>query len=322
MISRRLLAKVVLAVILAMVSASTAVSLGCPPIWAWVIGLMAGLSVPLFSYLAGLCRWYWMARQARASTGKRPLASFLTIEDWLPAETCKRVEGLIEKMPNESVLGKIDNDGRLLSFCGELPGFEQVDRAAFVERYRFDLALVVINRAVLIRKDYRGDRDAFLREWSSLAVLGTTSCTPAVHHVDEKGLRLYKSFIPGSTLRQRLVESGARILSVDTESDPELAGLSPRDRLEAVWARGRDHFESAVGPEFFRRLEGRLAAIHRFGVTGFSLTFGNVVLDEDGERLWFIDFDAARIYRSWDPRLARRRDRDHKLFRRIYGGAL
>ena len=49
-----------------------------------------------------------------------------------------------------------------------------------------------------------------------------------------------KSFIPGSTVRDLLVRAGARVLSVETEADPELLALSQRERIEAVWARGRE----------------------------------------------------------------------------------
>jgi hypothetical protein len=140
--------------------------------------------------------------------------------------------------------------------------------------------------------------------------------------VDEKRLLLYKSFVPGPTLRQRLAASGARILSCETDADPRLAGLSPPERLAAVWERGREHFDAAVSPDLLDLLRSRRDAIHRGGVTGFSLTFGNVVIGEGDGKPWFIDFDAARTHhRPGSPVFAYRRDRDRELFDRIYLGA-
>ncbi len=238
---------------------------------------------------------------------------------WLPQATLETAAS--HSRPGEStVLGRIDNDGRVLALLGPLPGLEGVDPADFVERYRYGLDLVLDGDTVLIRKDYRGNRRAFLREWRSLAALEGLAGCPAVHRVDVERLRLYKSFVPGPTVRQLLVAAGARILSVDTEADPGLADLDRFGRIEAVWARGRQRFAEALPENFLPRLERLLDAIHRRGVTGFSLTFGNVVLQEGSAQPWLIDFDAVEIHhRPRGLRFAACRDRDRDLFNRIYG---
>ena len=261
-----------------------------------------------------------MAKRARALVAANAPQNLLSYRRWLPAETRRHVEELRRQAPGEPfTLGRIDNDGRLLTPYGDLPGLDSVDPEAFVERYRYGLDLVLVGDAVLVRKDYRGDRDAFLREWLSLAVLGETSCTPSVHHVDEQRLLLFKSYVPGATLRQRLVESGARILSVQTDGDPDLTGLSALERIEAVWTRGRELLGKATRPDFLDDLKHRLERVHRRGVTGFSLTFGNIVLHEDDARPWFIDFDSARTHRR--PRgflFTHARERHREIFSRIY----
>lgn len=216
------------------------------------------------------------------------------------------------------VVGRIDNDGRLLAFQGPLSDLDEVDATDFVERYRFDLDIVRHGDFLALRKNYRGNRQAFLREWRSLAALGGQQGCPTVHRVDEENLVLYKSFIAGQTLRQHLARSGARILSVDTEGDPELAQLSAEERLEAVWSRGRDVFAKALPEGLLTLFEQRLDALHRQGVTGFSLSFGNVVLHR-GEP-WLIDFDAAVAHDDLGSlAFALSRDRDRQLFNRIYG---
>ncbi len=288
-----------------------------------VAGLSTAVAVLLGLFLIRSGQRARLARRARALTHTASSPSFLTVDQWLaPVVLTPEVRERLQadrSMKQPILLGRIDNDGRILSEIGELPGFESVDRETFVERYRYGLDLVAIDGAVLIRKDYRGDRGAFLREWLSLATLGETSFSPAIHHVDERRLLLFKSFVPGTTLRQRLVESGARILSFQTESDPELAGLSTIDRLEAVWARGREHFGVTFGRDLLDRLDRRLEAIHDRGVTGFSLSFGNVVLEETSDRPWFIDFDAARVHlRRQTPSFLHNQARDRELFRRIY----
>lgn len=250
----------------------------------------------------------------------RPAADhFVAAESWLPEETRKEVLRRQQEDAGATILlGRIDNDGRLLPVLGPVPDFDLVSSDDFVPRYRYDVDLVVEDGRVLVRKGYRGDREGFLREWASLARL-EGSAAPAVHRADEDRLELSKAFLPGPTLRQYLVEAGARILSVETESDPEIQALEGVDRLEAVWSRGRERF-SALPEGTVDELERRLDAVHRHAVTGFSLTYGNVALVGAEEEPQFLDFDGADVHRRPEGvRFALARDRDRRLFRRIYG---
>ncbi len=258
-----------------------------------------------------------------AADPERPATGSPPARTWLPRATLEEAASRAGGSSEPAVLGRIDNDGRFLAACGPIPGLDEVTPEAFVPRYRYDLDLVLDGDAVQVRKDFRGDRRAFEREWRSLSVLAGLAGTPAVHRVEEARTVLFKSFVPGQTLRQRLVEAGARILSADTETEAELADLDPAARIEAVWARGRECLPQALAPGWLRALEQRLDAIHRRGVTGFSLSFGNVVLHPETEEPWFIDFDAAETHRGpRGLRFAACRDRDRDLFNRIYGRSL
>ncbi len=239
----------------------------------------------------------------------------LSAREWLPQATLD-----IASRRRSELLGRIDNDGRLMALCGSVPGMDEVETEAFVARYRYDLDLVLDGDTVQIRKDFRDDRHAFRREWRSLVALNGIAGTPKVHRADPDRAVLFKSFVPGQTLRQRLVKAGARILSIDTETDPELAELDAAARIERVWARGRELLSKAIAPDLLAKLDRRLEAIHRCGVTGFSLSFGNVVLHHETGEPWFIDFDAAETHRHARGVLfASCRDRDRDLYNRIYG---
>jgi SAM-dependent methyltransferase len=224
---------------------------------------------------------------------------------------------------DEIELGEIDNDGRLLDRFGSLPDFPETNREEFVARHRFGLSVVLKNGLVLIRKDFRGDRGAFLREASALTRLPETVNAPAVYFADTTGLTLYKALVPGKTVREHLFNAGAAILTCQSDGDPELSGLGPQARIESVWQRGQDVLEPALGPKFLGALEAQLDAAHRKGVTRFSLTFGNVVVHRRTLEPWFIDFDAARTHRSVSSMLFRlQRDRDRSLFNRVWGGSM
>ncbi len=260
-----------------------------------------------------------------AAAPRKPAAGSPPARAWLPqvamdAAAARRRAGASDE---PVVLGRLDNDGRFLARCGPLPGLDEVAPEAFMARYRYDLELVLDGDSVRVRKDFRGDRRACEREWRSLSALSGLAGVPAVHFVDPARAVLVKSFVGGRTLRQRLVAAGARILSVDTEADSELADLDPASRIEAVWARGRERLPGAAPHALLEILERRLDAIHRRGVTGFSLSFGNVVLHQETEEPWLIDFDAAETHRRpRGLRFAACRDRDRDLFNRIYGRGL
>ncbi len=77
----------------------------------------------------------------------------------------------------------------------------------FVPRRRFSLDLVLVEGRVLVRKDYRGDRQSFSRELAALRRLRGVAGAPQLHAAHPERTTLYKSWIPGATLRDRLAAS-------------------------------------------------------------------------------------------------------------------
>lgn len=220
-------------------------------------------------------------------------------------------------------IGRIDDDGRLLDFFGALPGFPSVSREEFVERKRFELSVVVWDDALLIRKDYRGDARSFIHEWAALAILADKVNVPAIHHVDEQRTVLYKNLIGGKTIREILVSRGAKILHEHTRNDPELASLPRQARIKDVWRRGREVLPKAITGQCRAHLGEQLERAHAAGVTGVSITWGNVVIDETTMTPWFIDLDKARVMRSRESvAMLLLRDLEREQFNELYGSIL
>ncbi|HAM71971.1 MAG TPA: hypothetical protein DCM86_10045 [Verrucomicrobiales bacterium] len=240
------------------------------------------------------------------------------------AETRRRVDDALRTQGGTSLdLGHIDDDGRVVGLHGELPGLPNIRKEEFVPRKRFDLSIVLQEGCVLVRKDYRGNREGFLGEWATLVHLAGKVNVPALHHVDVARTRLFKNLILGETLREHLVAAGARILRVDTNTDPELAHLTEAERIEAVWARAQAYLPRCLTPEALAGMERQVEAAHAAGVTGVSFTYGNVIVDATTGLPWFIDLDKARIHqnvRSLGFQLHRDRERDR--FNKLYGRSL
>jgi 2-polyprenyl-3-methyl-5-hydroxy-6-metoxy-1,4-benzoquinol methylase len=215
-------------------------------------------------------------------------------------------------------IGHIDNDGRALGLFGEISGLTNITEGDFVERYRYPLDIVLIRNYVLLRKDFGNDKMNFLREWYNLALLQKVANTPAVFDVDEDRCLLYKNFIIGRTLRDVLVDAGAKILNTQTDNDPELNALENDARLKKILNRGTDLLPSVISDKFLNRMEKQINKIHSVGIVKLSLTFGNIILDKD-EQPWFVDFEGSRTYKSYqNPIFNWHRDRDRQKFNSIY----
>lgn len=219
-----------------------------------------------------------------------------------------------------SVVASLDGDGYAL---GEVAGFPSVEPSVALPRRRFDLQLVDAGATRFVRKGYRGDQQSWRRELAAMKRLADAGVgAPRVLGADASSTTTDKSLIEGRTLRDLLVEGGAAILSRETQSDPALTGLTAGEQVREIWARGRAAF-GVLPAGFLDALARQLDAVHRAGVTGVALTFGNVVVDATDGGPVFIDFDNTSTHRSTATLgFAAARDRDRRLFNEIYGSNL
>lgn len=288
--------------------------------WATAIGLV---------FIFQRARFISRVGRARALTSKHqkhyPPGTFISWQTWpVNPQTRAAVEALLTpQQDSEIVLGHFDHDGRLLSRFGEWPGLVSISEAAYVGKRYHTVDLVLLNGQVLIKKHFRNNRAAFVREWYNLAHLYTKANVPAIYKADEAQHILYKAFINGRTLRDLMAEVGAIILSSQTNIDPTLDHLAYEHRLEEVWRRGRAVLPKVVPPEFLAALEEQMNRIHATGMAKLSLTFGNLIVGNNDHQPWLIDFEQTRSYGSTRNLLfAFRRDQDRRLFNRIYGTQL
>lgn len=215
----------------------------------------------------------------------------------VPEYTRRQVERLREAHDAEElVIGRIDQNGRVLGLFGPLPGLPATCATEFAAGGRFRLDIVVIADRVLVRKDFQGDRVRFYAEWGTLAYLAGRVNVPAVHYVNEPRGIIYKDLVVGRTIRDILVESGARILTAQTAGDRDLRPLSRRARKRVIEARGTAFLRRCLSEHLLDEVERETLLIHEYGVTGVSTTFQNVVIDSSGTP-WFIDCEHGRIHR-------------------------
>jgi serine/threonine protein kinase len=220
---------------------------------------------------------------------------------------------------SDLVIADIDQDGFLLSRVGDLRGAPTVAPERFLPRRRFDLQVVVRDGVLAVRKDFKGDRGAFVRELTALHELAQAGCNvPAVLDFDVDGLVLTVSYVVGAVLREELARRGALLRDRDVRHRG-LLGPTSRLREHQRIARGRELLDTAVGPDFAARYFAQLRKVHAAGYVLHDIKYGNVVIEQDSGAPYLIDFDAARTYPSVGY-LTRRflRDQDYRKFNRHF----
>ena len=90
-----------------------------------------------------------------------------------------------QQSSNEVVIGDIDQDGFLLSNFGSIQNIPTVSKNQFYERKRFHLQLVAVHGFIGIKKNYKGNKIAFVNEIQGLYRLGKAGCNvPVLMNVD------------------------------------------------------------------------------------------------------------------------------------------
>lgn len=304
-------------------------------IGAVIIGFVHSFLAALFSFIVTISaagfviltyrQWnlHRMIRLARSIP--EPGRDAFTHWDQLPVEPQVRIA--VERYRREhsdnteTILGTVDNDGRLKGEFGPLPGWVMVDDESFQPRYQNPLHVVLKDGLVLLKKNFESNRKSFAQEWLTAKLLQGKANIPSVYCADESHGILYKNLVVGRTVRDVLVESGADILTHRTILDTGLDVLSGEERLNAILDRGKQHL-SCLPEAFLQEFERQLEAIHREGITGVSLTFGNVMMGYD-QKPWLIDFgDTHRHGSTKSPLYAWYRNKDRKKFNRIYNRSL
>lgn len=199
-------------------------------------------------------------------------------------------------------VGEFDQDGFLRSDVGALEDIATVTPENFVPRKRFGLTLVARNGILAVRKDYRGNQQAFLTEVHALDTLARANCNvPALLDIDFDRLQIEMSYVAGTVLREALARRGAIVRDRDVERH-ELANVDPEERRLARIQEGRTRLATVVDDAFIEDLFRQLRIMHSQRIVWGDIKFGNVVIEKDSGKPYVIDFNSA----SYHPKLGDR----------------
>jgi len=219
---------------------------------------------------------------------------------------------------HDRVLAEIDQDGFIFAVDPlDTPFFNK--RAQRNPRNLNLLDIVLLEGRVCIRKRYRNFRRGALqwgkpvpaklrlqrRIWNSLGLflyseaavllrLSDLSFVPKLRAIDLVDGAIYLDYVSGETLREEASRSGAAVYDQDVsgEQGGGLRRLSAREleRREVELLE-----RSGAGASFRREIPEMVRQINARGVAPLDIKLGNFIRGSTTGRLYWIDFEFARI---------------------------
>lgn len=292
----------------------------------WLV-LAFGLTLPLVAVLLYfvhkkermLSRLVQAQHMQQERKKRTDIPAPLSWDEYPVSDAVRSAVKIARRDQREFLLGRIDPDGRVMCEYGALPYLPSVAAQDFSKRDRYDIDIVVYDNAVLLRKDYRGNRSECVREWFILEQMAGKARVPIVRGADLQKSLLYMDFISGNTVLEVLRQHGALIRDSDIEDDPAFADLDEETRQRRLDERGTPLLRQCFSELFFKDLDDLVDAVHRCRVADLDLRFANILVDGKGAP-WMIDFHEARVFPRWADWIFQVKcDGDYLNYNRVFG---
>lgn len=225
----------------------------------------------------------------------------------------------IMKSP-EYFLGEFDQDGYVLSNLGPVEGISTIDKQHFLPRKRFKLYLVSAYGRIGVKKDYKGNKAAFLielRVYSRLA--GKNINVPTLLDVDYDRLTITFSYIPGPTIREKLFGIGAVIIDHTLLANPELQKIPGSLRWLIQTENKSETLYKVIDRQFSEDLLSEIKKIHECDIFISDLKYGNIILEKNSNKPYLLDFDQSRDISGLGNYIKKfQKDKDIQLFNKLF----
>jgi len=235
-------------------------------------------------------------------------------------DICQHINRLPVEDKRYRVLGEFDWDGLLLSQVGIIPHQQLITKDEFIPRTRNDLQLVDFDGFLAMRKNYRGNYFSFINELKCIHYSGRIGCNvPSILDVDFNSPALTISFINGPTIRHEAIKKGADILNRNLQLRYG-AGFRNKQVSNIVKKKIRQVLNNIVDEQFVYQLSVEVKKIHSLGIVLNDIKYGNILIEQDQNKPFLIDFEMSRFYPNL-PRffLEKLFEEDDKKFRNCFG---
>lgn len=197
----------------------------------------------------------------------------------------------------EVVIADIDQTGLWVSFHGPIKDVPQIQQAEFRERCRFKIQIVSLDGKIGVRKNYNGNAFAFVNELRTLYLLAEEGCNvPAVIAIDFDKLTLTFSYIKGDPLDDLIAKIEAETIYKNTVKDGNLVTLVSGRRRSRNIRQAPRPLDGILDKTQISDLLAQLKKIHRTGIILKDIKYGNIIIERNTGKPFWIDFDFTRYY--------------------------
>lgn len=220
----------------------------------------------------------------------------------------------------EVVLGDIDQTGLLYSYFGQINDLPVIDKDVFRPRYRFKLKVVLLNGRVGVKKDYNGNKFAFVNELRALSLLNKAKCNiPAIMAIDFDDFTITFSYVKGIFLHDAIARLEAETIYKDQDDNFNLIRLISGQRRSRDIQPGKCDLDGILNDDQVNLLYDELQKIHRARIVLKDIKYGNIVVEGKSSRPYIVDFDFTRYYPSTPKSIfAFLKDRDIERFNKLF----
>jgi len=196
-------------------------------------------------------------------------------------------------------IGEINKDGLFIKSKEACNISSRDEMAKSLQRERSKVEYFVFDNSKIVRKEYKGAFPYF-RIFNELRI--------------QKKLK-FKNIVTLSIIKRTIYlrYQGESLHSILTSFGANLKN-EELYFLNGITAFQRDlrHLQSPIIKELLK--------FHHMGVTLYDLNYANILVDDELQKVSFVDFESARIYRHQSgSRFMIQRDRDREKLNRLFG---
>ena len=248
---------------------------------------------------------YWRKRKDEVLKFRSSKYLIKTADLWFSTKNAERLRKLQTKS-DEVVIAEIDQNGFLLSHFGIIKNLPMISSRDFLKRNRFTLKIVSKAGYLGVKKNYMGNKLAFINEFTALYYLQYTNCNiPSIMDVDFSNLTLTVSYILGPVLREELAQKTSCLRDGETENNCNLSNFDKSKKWLNRIQEAQRFLYDVVDPLFVENFFEELMKFHENHFLWNDLKYGNIIIEEKSGNPYLIDFDRTGHYANLHKSLFR-----------------
>jgi serine/threonine protein kinase len=199
-------------------------------------------------------------------------------------------------------IARIGQDGWWLPVFAPCKGglFRNAD--FFSERTRYVIEVVGTSKGAFIRKNFRGNKVAFINEIYSWVVVKRAGCrVPEIVDYDVKSFTLILTLVMGESYQERLANRGALIRHWELRQESFYKSMSSENKFRHYVGEGLEFISSVSDSPILDDFYSQLRKMHASRISYTDIHYGNILIEKKTEIPYLVDFHGCWRYPPLGP---------------------